>query len=146
MKTLPSRPAGAGIVLLNSDGKAVCVKANYKSYWTFPGGKIDDGEHPKTAAMRETAEEVGIALDPKKVIFVLTVSQLVDGVYSYYFLYEAQITDEQQTNMQLPDDEIEDAQAINLATLDRSKKVFSKVVKMYASGERGYAEFEMNLA
>jgi ADP-ribose pyrophosphatase YjhB (NUDIX family) len=31
-------------------------------YWTFPGGYVDLGESPITAAVRETAEEVGMAV------------------------------------------------------------------------------------
>lgn len=147
MQTLHARPAGAGIVLLAPDGRAICVKATYKRYWTFPGGKIDDGEHPKAAAIRETAEEVGIEVRPEDVSFVLTVSQLVDDIYSYYFLFEAAVTQEQLEAIRLAEGEMEAWKLIDLdlKEIEADERIFSILVKLYASGSRGYDEFNLKL-
>ena len=42
---------------------SVTRKKNDK-VWGFPGGKVDPGESNLAAAVRETFEEVGLALDP----------------------------------------------------------------------------------
>lgn len=59
---LPYRP-GVGIMLFNSRG-AVFVGQRLDSTleaWQMPQGGIDDGEDPRTAALRELEEETGIA-------------------------------------------------------------------------------------
>jgi len=40
--------------------------------WTFPGGYVDLGESPATAALRETREEVGLQVDLGRVLGVYT--------------------------------------------------------------------------
>ena len=41
---------------------------NHAGQWALPGGRIDEGESPEQAALRELAEEVGLVLDPSAVI------------------------------------------------------------------------------
>jgi mutator protein MutT len=38
--------------------------------WSVPGGKVDKGETDVDAAIRETFEETGVRLNPKKVMFI----------------------------------------------------------------------------
>jgi putative (di)nucleoside polyphosphate hydrolase len=54
---------GAGIMLLNRDGKAFVGARidNPEDAWQMPQGGIDDDEEPWSAALRELEEETGIA-------------------------------------------------------------------------------------
>jgi len=41
---------------------------NHAGQWAMPGGRIDSGETPEQAALREMAEEVGLQLDDSAVL------------------------------------------------------------------------------
>ena len=66
MPRRPMRPneiSSGGVVARRSpDGYEVCL-VNDGRYWGFPKGRIEPGETPETAAMREIYEETGIALE-----------------------------------------------------------------------------------
>jgi len=56
----PYRP-NVGIIVFNQNGEVlVGERVNVLGGWQFPQGGIDEGEDPKTAALRELYEEVGI--------------------------------------------------------------------------------------
>ena len=65
-------------------------RANHPAHgkWTFPGGYVEWGEPVETAAIRETYEETGLAVDLRSLV----------GVYSYeatpvvIVVYEARVT------------------------------------------------------
>jgi putative (di)nucleoside polyphosphate hydrolase len=63
-ETLPYRPC-VGIVLINLQGLIFAGqrKDNPVPAWQMPQGGIDDGEKPRTAALRELWEETGISAD-----------------------------------------------------------------------------------
>jgi putative (di)nucleoside polyphosphate hydrolase len=59
-ENLPYRPA-VGMMLLNRDGLVFVGKRidQTQEAWQMPQGGIDEGEDPKTAALRELEEEIG---------------------------------------------------------------------------------------
>ena len=62
--TLPYRPC-VGVMLINPVGLIFAGQRidNPSPAWQMPQGGIDDGEKPRTAALRELAEETGITAD-----------------------------------------------------------------------------------
>ncbi|MDQ5975173.1 MAG: hypothetical protein QG661_2382, partial [Actinomycetota bacterium] len=53
----------AAVVLRDSDGRVLVVRKRGTSRYMLPGGKIEPGETPGAAAVRELREEVGADLD-----------------------------------------------------------------------------------
>ncbi|MBL1091028.1 MULTISPECIES: NUDIX domain-containing protein [Streptomyces] len=62
---LPRVLAGAGALLRDAHGRILLVEPNYRDTWILPGGTVesDDGESPRQAARRETAEEIGLDIE-----------------------------------------------------------------------------------
>ncbi|WP_169727625.1 NUDIX domain-containing protein [Cucumibacter marinus] len=58
------KPNGVSIAVFR--GRDVLLvkrgKAPYLDYWSFPGGRIEDGEATAGAALRELREETGLAV------------------------------------------------------------------------------------
>jgi putative (di)nucleoside polyphosphate hydrolase len=67
MNEKPYRP-NVGMVVANLSGQVlVGERFQFPGAWQFPQGGIDEGEEPKTAALRELWEEVGIR-DPELIL------------------------------------------------------------------------------
>jgi 8-oxo-dGTP diphosphatase len=54
----------AAVVLVDADGRVLLARRpdgkSMAGLWEFPGGKVDSGETPETALIRELREELGI--------------------------------------------------------------------------------------
>jgi 8-oxo-dGTP diphosphatase len=65
VNTLPKRRITvAAAVIVDAQGRFLLAQRPpskpYPGYWEFPGGKIEPGESPRAALVRELAEELGI--------------------------------------------------------------------------------------
>lgn len=45
--------------------------SNHPGQWALPGGRIDEGESPRAAALRELSEEVGLHIEPSEILGTL---------------------------------------------------------------------------
>ena len=75
MDQLPGGSQGLDGRMVDVSGGAaflLCRRAaglnRHASQWALPGGRLDDGETPVVAAVRETDEELGVALGPDAVL------------------------------------------------------------------------------
>ena len=75
----------AGIVLIE-DNKVALIERHRAGldYFVFPGGGVDEGETPEQAAIRETMEELGVAVAIKHKVAVIHFDQSTQ----VYFLVE----------------------------------------------------------
>lgn len=135
-----SRVSSAALILENSIGRALIVKANYKPYWTFPGGIIDAGETPKEGAIRETFEEVGVAIDPKKVEFVAVVNRKSDFADTFQFIFKAPLTKGMVDSIILQETEIDHYVLVTKEQVRTRDRRYGKVITHWAESRTGYIE------
>ncbi|MDR7277530.1 NUDIX hydrolase [Catenuloplanes atrovinosus] len=67
-RTLPRKRMSAGLLLTDERGRVLLVEPAYKPYWEIPGGTVEADESPYAAAVREIAEELGLALTPGRLL------------------------------------------------------------------------------
>ncbi|MHA5052919.1 NUDIX domain-containing protein [Streptomyces sp. SD15] len=69
---LPRVLVGAAALFRDADGRVLLVEPNYREGWALPGGTVesDDGETPRQGARRETAEEIGLDIEPGRLLAV----------------------------------------------------------------------------
>ena len=60
----------SAVVLRDSDGRILVVRKRGTNKYMLPGGKIEAGESPAQAAIRELHEEVGAELEPESLTFL----------------------------------------------------------------------------
>lgn len=59
--------------------RLLMVTARDRDVLYLPGGKVEDGETPREAAIREALEEVSVRLDPDSVQELFTVTEQAHG-------------------------------------------------------------------
>jgi ADP-ribose pyrophosphatase YjhB (NUDIX family) len=69
---------GCAVIIANSAGEILLLRHSYgPEVWALPGGGIDADEDPADAAIREIAEELGMALT--SVQLIAEVAEVVSG-------------------------------------------------------------------
>ena len=90
---LRPRVSGA-VVLVRVHGELLLIRSSYRPWYTVPGGRMQRGEEPRLAALRELAEEVGLAPAPGALRalgeFVIHHSNIEDHVHAFELRLDAQ--------------------------------------------------------
>lgn len=97
----------AGVILLNSSNELLIVKPTYRTGWLLPGGMVEHGESPRTAAERELTEELGLT---RRVNRLLCVDYQPAGVGSrdnrQYLFFGGVLSAADYGDITLPDTEL----------------------------------------
>lgn len=140
-----AKMAGSSCVLIeNTDHELLVVKANYKTYWSPPGGLLDKDESPAHAAVRELEEEVGITVESTKIELARVIYRRSKIMASnqYVFTY----------NEYVPKDIILTIQASELDTYawvsredvnNSLSGTYNRAVHSWAQDEARYIEMDM---
>lgn len=141
LRTQVARPASAGVVVYNIAGQALVLKANYKPYWSFPGGWIEDGQTPLQAAIRELQEETGVVIPREQTRFLFTVNRISDVMQSYQFMFECTSKIASDTIIKLQPEEIDDYKFVSRDDVLSDPSQYGGAVQVWARGDTdGYFE------
>jgi ADP-ribose pyrophosphatase YjhB (NUDIX family) len=64
------RIEGANVLVTDDESRILVVKPTYSREWMLPGGRVERGETPHDAAIRETREETGIEVALERLLLV----------------------------------------------------------------------------
>ena len=67
---LPTMFGAAAALFTGSAGRVLLVKPNYRDHWSLPGGILDHGEPPHEGCRREVKEELGLDIEPGRLLAV----------------------------------------------------------------------------
>lgn len=68
--TLPRKRMGAGLLLTDHADRVLLVEPTYKPYWEIPGGAVEACESPRDTTIREIGEELGLPVEPGRLLVV----------------------------------------------------------------------------
>ena len=69
-KTLPKKRMSAGAIFRNVEGDVLLVNPTYKEPWEIPGGIVEANESPKQGCIREVKEEIGLTINPSRLLLI----------------------------------------------------------------------------
>ena len=96
-----NRPRACAAVIKDDKILMVCHQTSSRTYWTFPGGGVNEGELFEQAAVREVKEETGLDV---RVVRLLFEEDYEFGI-SYCYLAEVIGQNTKLTLDFLPDEE-----------------------------------------
>ena len=130
-KSLPRKRVSAAVFVTKGD-RFLAVQPTYKDTWEIPGGIVESGEDPFSAALRECREEIGVTPEIRGLIcvdFQAAAAPKGDGIH---FVFLAHID---ETKIFLNATEIKSFRFIDLNEAETlmSASLFSRIQKSWSA-------------
>lgn len=95
----------AGALFEDAAQRVLIVEPTYKESWEIPGGQVEAGETPRQACVRELREELGLDLEPGRLLVVDWAPW--EGEDRVLFVFDGGALDDRQAALiRLPPDEL----------------------------------------
>ncbi len=132
---LNKRASSANVLVENTSGELLVLKANYKPYWSLPGGWIDKNETPRQAAVRELLEETGIVVSEDELELRYVIDRISPRANSYLFVFRLRTALTQDVAITLQSKEIENYDWVTKVdiTSKKSGRHYNQAPKNWAS-------------
>ena len=79
MQNIPTTIPVVAAALIAADGRILLHQRKLGGalggLWEFPGGKVEPGENPDSALVRELGEELGVVVDPADLAYLARASE-----------------------------------------------------------------------
>jgi 8-oxo-dGTP diphosphatase len=95
----------SGALFVDGAGRVLMVEPTYKPTWEIPGGVVEPGEAPRAGCVRELREELGLALEPGRLLVVDWAPR--EGENRVLFVFDGgMLSAVQRATIVLPPDEL----------------------------------------
>lgn len=109
----------AGALFFNNEGRVLLVRPSYKKHWDIPGGYVEPGESPRSAARREILEELGIDVEVGSMLLVDWAPAEGEGD-KILFVFDGGIWGQRQAeHVNFSDGEIVEARLVDIPDLEK---------------------------
>jgi 8-oxo-dGTP pyrophosphatase MutT (NUDIX family) len=131
---LPGKRASAAMVITYDD-TYLMIKDDYKKAMTFPGGNIDPDESAKRAAIRETAEEIGLELNDEAVQFhsVAYISEHNGFKDRFHFFFIVELTSRPELSLEKGVEYVKWVKKEEIGALSGGRKTYVRLEEMLLS-------------
>jgi DNA-binding transcriptional MerR regulator/ADP-ribose pyrophosphatase YjhB (NUDIX family) len=104
---LPKKRTAAGTLFADELGRTLLVEPTYRSYWLLPGAVAAADESPLAATERAIRHELGLPLEPGRLLVVDWVPPSPDRIEGLLFVYDgATLSSDQSAAIALPQAEL----------------------------------------
>jgi DNA-binding transcriptional MerR regulator/ADP-ribose pyrophosphatase YjhB (NUDIX family) len=104
---LPKKRTAAGALFSDDLGRTLLVEPTYRPHWLLPGGVAAADESPLAATERAIRHELGLPLEPGRLLVVDWVPPSPDRIEGLLFVYDgATLSSDQSAAIALPQAEL----------------------------------------